>query len=58
MWNRVRNSSIQRRYSIGYNRAGLIMDLLEAAGIVGPSNGVKPREVLVDTITLDSILNA
>ena len=51
-------SSIQRRYSIGYNRAGLIMDQLEAAGIVGPSNGGKPREVLVDAITLDSILNA
>ena len=50
--------SIQRRYSIGYNRAGLIMDQLEAAGIVGPSNVGKPREVLVDTITLDSILNA
>lgn len=51
-------SSLQRRYNIGYNRAGLIMDQLEAAGIVGPSNGGKPREVLVDTITLDSILNA
>ncbi|MBD5340901.1 MAG: DNA translocase FtsK [Bacteroides sp.] len=51
-------SSIQRRYSIGYNRAGLIMDQLEAAGIVGPSNGGRPRAVLVDSITLESILNA
>ena len=56
--NTASTSSIQRRYNIGYNRAGLIMDQLEAAGIVGPSNGGKPREVLVDPITLESILNA
>ena len=50
-------SSLQRRYSIGYNRAGKIMDQLEAAGIVGPSQGGKPRQVLVDSIGLASILN-
>lgn len=51
-------SSLQRRYSIGYNRAGKIMDQLEAAGIVGPSQGGKPRNVLVDSIQLGSILRS
>ncbi|QCP73699.1 DNA translocase FtsK [Duncaniella sp. B8] len=49
-------SSLQRRYSIGYNRAGKIMDQMEAAGIVGPSQGGKPRQVLVDAVTLEHIL--
>ena len=49
-------SSLQRRYSIGYNRAGKIMDQMEAAGIVGPSQGGKPRSVLVDSLTLERIL--
>lgn len=49
-------SSLQRRYSIGYNRAGKIMDQLEAAGVVGPSQGGKPRQVLVDSIMLEHIL--
>lgn len=39
-------SLIQRKFSIGYNRAGRIMDQLERAGIVGPANGSKAREVL------------
>lgn len=39
-------SFIQRKFSIGYNRAGKIMDQLESAGIVGPQIGSKPREVL------------
>ncbi len=51
-------SSLQRVYSIGYNRAGKIMDQLEAAGIVGPSHGGKPRAVLVDTIGLENILSS
>ncbi len=51
-------SSLQRRYSIGYNRAGKIMDQLEAAGIVGPAQGGKPRQVLMDTIQLDRYLGA
>lgn len=40
-------SNIQRRYGLGYNRAGRIMDQLEADGVVGPSQGGKPRSVLV-----------
>lgn len=47
-------SMIQRRFSIGYNRAGRLMDQLEIAGIVGPAQGSKPREVL---ITDESSLN-
>ncbi len=38
-------SNLQRRFNLGYNRAGRIMDQLEAAGIVGPAIGSKPREV-------------
>lgn len=51
-------SYLQRRFSIGYNRAGKIMDQLEAAGIVGASQGGKPRAVLVDQIGLEQILNS
>ena len=50
-------SLIQRKFSIGYNRAGRIMDQLEAAGIVGPFEGSKARQVLVmDDMHLDAIL--
>ncbi len=42
-------SFIQRRMKLGYNRAGRLMDQLESAGIVGPSQGSKPREVLYKT---------
>ena len=50
-------SSIQRRFSIGYNRAGRIMDQLEAAGIVGPFEGSKARQVLVqDEAALNRML--
>lgn len=51
-------SSVQRRYGIGYNRAGRIMDQLEAMGVVGPATGGKPRNVLVDAVTLESILSS
>ena len=50
-------SYLQRRFSIGYNRAGKIMDQLEAVGIVGASQGGKPRAVLVDQIGLQQILD-
>ena len=52
-------SMIQRNYSIGYNRAGKIMDQLERMGVVGPQVGAKPREVLIkDPMTLESLLNS
>ncbi len=49
-------SWLQRRFSVGYTRAGKIMDQLERAKIVGPSQGAKPRAILVDFITLEEIL--
>ena len=50
-------SLLQRKLQLGYNRAGRIIDQLEAAGIVGPSNGSKPRDVLVhDEVTLEEML--
>lgn len=51
-------SMLQRRFNLGYNRAGRIMDQLEAAGIVGPASGSKPREVLFRGETeLEQFLN-
>ncbi|MFO7370587.1 MAG: DNA translocase FtsK [Bacteroidales bacterium] len=51
-------SLVQRKFSIGYNRAGRIMDQLEAAGIVGPPDGSKPRQVLYpDEYSLEQFLN-
>lgn len=50
-------SSIQRRFSIGYNRAGRIIDQLEAAGVVGPFEGSKARQVLIpDEYSLEILL--
>jgi S-DNA-T family DNA segregation ATPase FtsK/SpoIIIE len=51
-------SLIQRKLSLGYNRAGRIVDQLEAAGILGPFEGSKARQVLVqDEFSLEQILN-
>ncbi|WP_322151836.1 DNA translocase FtsK [Paratractidigestivibacter sp.] len=48
-------SSLQRALSVGYARAGRIMDMLEAKGVVGPANGSKPREVLLDKEGLEDL---
>ncbi len=51
-------SLIQRKFSIGYNRAGRIIDQLESAGIVGPYEGSKARQVLIkDLISLEQFLD-
>jgi len=51
-------SLIQRKFSIGYNRAGRIVDQLESAGIIGPSEGSKARQVLVaDEYQLENLLD-
>ena len=51
-------SLIQRKFAIGYNRAGRLMDQLEKAGIVGPTQGSKPRDVLcADELELENKLS-
>lgn len=51
-------SAIQRKFAIGYNRAGRLMDQLECLGVVGSAQGSKPREVLItDELSLENILN-
>jgi len=52
-------SNIQRKFEIGFNRAGRVMDQLEAAGIVGPARGSKPREVLIKSLPeLDTLMSS
>ena len=46
-------SSLQRRFSIGYNRSGRLMDQLESFGVVGPAQGSKPRDILMTERELD-----
>lgn len=48
-------SGLQRRLKVGYARAGRIMDMLEEKGIVGPPDGSKPRDVLIDAKTLEEL---
>ena len=51
-------SLIQRKFSIGYNRAGRLMDQLEKAGVVGAAIGSKPRDVLIqDEVTLNNLIS-
>jgi S-DNA-T family DNA segregation ATPase FtsK/SpoIIIE len=51
-------SLIQRKFAIGYNRAGRLMDQLDKAGIVGAAHGSKPREVLImDELSLENLLS-
>lgn len=57
MSNQGSTSAIQRKFSIGYNRAGRLMDQIERLGIVGAAQGSKPREVLVtDENSLDTLI--
>ncbi|OPZ31788.1 MAG: DNA translocase SpoIIIE [Bacteroidetes bacterium ADurb.BinA174] len=52
-------SLIQRKFSIGYNRAGRLMDQIERVGIVGPSQGSKPRDVYIsDEYSLEKLLDS
>lgn len=51
---RASTSYLQRRLKIGYARAARLMDLLEEAGVVGPADGAKPREILITEKELDS----
>ncbi len=48
-------SLLQRRLKVGYARAGRIMDILEQKGVVGPPDGSKPRDVLMDVEELESL---
>ena len=51
-------SGLQRRLKVGYARAGRIMDMLEHKGVVGPPDGSKPRDVLLDPRGLDELMAA
>ena len=50
---RASTSFIQRKFSVGYSRAARLMDALEENGIIGPANGSKPREILVQSTAED-----
>ena len=54
--NQGSTSMLQRKFKIGYNRAGIIMDQLESAGVVIPFDGRKFREVLMDSFALENLL--
>lgn len=50
-------SFLQRRLSVGYARAARLLDILEESGVVGPSNGAKPREIMVSKEQYEAMLN-
>lgn len=50
---KISTSMVQRRLSVGYSRAGRIIDQMEARGIISPANGAKPRDVLISHADLD-----
>jgi S-DNA-T family DNA segregation ATPase FtsK/SpoIIIE len=52
------SSMLQRRFNLGFNRAARIIDQLEEFGAVGPQNGAKPREILVDSMTFEEMYQA
>ena len=59
MSQRGSTSDLQRRLGMGYAKAGRVMDQLQAAGVVGPQEGSKPRQVLVSSLDeLDQIIAA
>ena len=49
-------SGLQRRLRVGFTRAGRIVDMMESAGIIGPADGARPRDILVDEDGADEIL--
>lgn len=57
MSNTASAATLQRRYEIGYNRAGRILDQMEHAGIVGPADGIRPRKVLVSPMDIDQLFS-
>ena len=46
-YDKASSSLLQRRLSIGFNKAARIIEMLEEAGVVGPADGAKPRDVLI-----------
>lgn len=52
---RASSSMLQRRFNLGFNRAARIIDQLEEFGVIGPANGSKPREILVDSMTFEEM---
>lgn len=48
-------SMIQRKLRVGYNRAARMVEVMEREGVVGPSDGIKPRDVYVKPISFDAM---